>query len=275
MQLRISKRASVFLIILLASVGAFASSYRNTLPVAPSSSELGIATTSPSGEAGGAVVPASCPSSLHDDLTYGTFCSACSACACNYGAYQCGGVCSVGAPALPSGFGGACTSVPNVCGMTNIGTVTCSGCTAGTPSDLLCPPVVSFSINGSTGPLTVLQGTPETFSWSATNATSCVASSNDQWSGIKGTSGNATQSAVVTSDFSLSCTGMSGVTTKTVHVDVTCTPVTGAWGTCDCDTETETRTNINAACLPWTETQDCSVTEKNKCRDFNWKEVAP
>jgi hypothetical protein len=136
-------------------------------------------------------------------------------------------------------------------------------------------PTVSFTVNGCAGPITILKGDSEAFNWATTNADSCTASSNDQWSGIKGTSGNATQSAVVTSDFSLSCTGASGATTKTVHVDVTCTPVTGAWGTCDCDTETETRTNINVICLPWTETQDCPAIEKNKCRDFNWKEVAP
>jgi hypothetical protein len=78
----------------------------------------------------------------------------------------------------------------------------------------------------------------------------------------------------VTSDYTMRCTG-AGSAIKTVHVDVTCAPSTGVWGSCDCATETKTRTNVNTSCLPWTETDVCSATEKNSCRDFNYKEVAP
>jgi hypothetical protein len=38
---------------------------------------------------------------------------------------------------------------------------------------------------------------------------------------------------------------------------------------------TKTRSNLSAACLTWTESESCSNPERNSCRDFNWKEVAP
>ncbi len=59
------------------------------------SSELGIAAVSPMGESGGLVIPASCPSDLHDDPTYGQQCSVSNACGTQYGTYQCGGTCSI------------------------------------------------------------------------------------------------------------------------------------------------------------------------------------
>ena len=66
----------------------------------PKSSEIGIATSSPSGPAGGLVIPASCPSDIHDEPSYGTPCSSCG------GFIQCGGSCST-----PEAL---CTSVPAV-----------------------------------------------------------------------------------------------------------------------------------------------------------------
>ncbi len=129
------------------------------------SPEVGYTSVSPHGAQGGVVIPASCPSDLHDDPWYGAACSACSACGCNSGTLQCSGTpeygiwdmgtwwgerflnalglswsssgiinpagspgaCSVGAPALPAGYGSACQGPANACGSANSGTINCSG----------------------------------------------------------------------------------------------------------------------------------------------------
>ena len=151
----------------------FLISNRNIETVSP---EVGFTSVSPTGESGGIVVPASCASNLHDDPWYGSACNACNACgACNSGSIQCSGTpeygiwdtmgvwwgerlantlgltwtssgivnplgspgaCSVGAPALPSGYGTACTSAANNCGSTNSGVIGCSGCSAVAPADI-------------------------------------------------------------------------------------------------------------------------------------------
>ncbi|MBP7060741.1 MAG: hypothetical protein KBA91_02065, partial [Candidatus Moranbacteria bacterium] len=78
---------------------------RENTGVIAHSSELNIADTSPLGDTAGLVVPASCPSDLHDDPNYGQ----------------------------------PCTSGGNACGMTNSGTYNCGGsCNASPPSDALC-----------------------------------------------------------------------------------------------------------------------------------------
>ena len=140
------------------------------------SPEVGFTSVSPAGEPGGIVVPASCASNLHDDPWYGAACSACNVCgACSNGSYQCSGTpefgawdwgtwwgerfmnalglswawlgvinplgspgaCSVGAPALPVGYGNACVSAANNCGSTNSGAIDCSGgCNAVAPADI-------------------------------------------------------------------------------------------------------------------------------------------
>ena len=142
------------------------------------SSELGIADRSPRGDAGGLVVPASCPSNLHDAPDYGLACTS-SPNFCgqtNSGTYQCGSICSASAPhdpwylvlacystpnacgqtgigtydcaanctasapANPAGYGNACTSSANACGQTNPGSINCGGsCTASTPDTSTCP----------------------------------------------------------------------------------------------------------------------------------------
>lgn len=137
-------------------------------------------------------------------------------------------------------------------------------------------PVISFTINGSSGPLSLAQGAVETMDWNVDNATTCTAFSSDTWSGSKALPiGTSSQIANRASDFSLSCTGPGGSASKTIHVDVFCTPSVGVWGDCDCSTEKEYRTNINASCLPWIESQDCNANDKNTCRDFSWKETIP
>lgn len=131
-----------------------------------SSSELGVYDVSPVGEIGGKIIPASCPSDLHDDPNYGTGCTVSNACGqTSSGTYQCGNFCGAIAPSLPAGYGTACTSSANSCGKTNQGTIDCSGtCSASTPSEILCifapispvkePPFVPTSSSGTSLPAT-------------------------------------------------------------------------------------------------------------------------
>lgn len=109
------------------------------------SAELGISTASPSGEEGGLVVPASCPSDLHDVPNYGQ--------ACGCGTIQCDGTCSNNGPA---NLGQPCQSAPNACGQTNNGTIQCNGtCSATTPANTACPATCAATHNscivGTTG----------------------------------------------------------------------------------------------------------------------------
>ncbi|TXH01138.1 MAG: hypothetical protein E6R05_06030 [Candidatus Moraniibacteriota bacterium] len=116
-------------------------------PTNPShvSSEYNFFNTSPIGKDGGLAVPASCPSDLHDDPTYGQPCtSAANICGMTTsGSYQCGGVCDASPPldsACPctaeyyAGF--ECNSPFNVCGEYNRGPVNCDGsCSVPAPPD--------------------------------------------------------------------------------------------------------------------------------------------
>ncbi len=139
----------------------------------------------------------------------------------------------------------------------------------------LLPPTVNLKINNSDGPLNLTSGAPMNFTWTVTNATACTATSSDGWAGNNKAlpSGSESVLAGTTSNHTLTCTGPGGTSSDSVQVNVTCVPSTGVYGVCDCADETKSRTNINAACLPWTETTTCSVTEKDSCRDLNWKEV--
>lgn len=143
-------------------------------------------------------------------------------------------------------------------------------------SSCVSVPVINFTVNGSVGPVNLTQGQMKNFVWSVTNATACMALSNDGWSGSKAVpSGTQSLTANISSDHELSCTGPGGQSSAHIQVNVSCNPSTGAWGACDCSTEQKTRTHIEAACLSWTESTDCDSAEKNACRDFNWKEVRP
>ncbi len=136
-------------------------------------------------------------------------------------------------------------------------------------------PTADLKINGSDGPLNLTSGDMRNISWTVSNASSCIASSIDGWSGNKVIpSGSDSLPANLSSNHTLTCTGPGGMISDSVQVNIACTPSTGVYGACDCVTETKSRTNINAACLPWNETVACSGTEKDRCRDVNWKEVA-
>ncbi|MEK7567532.1 MAG: hypothetical protein AAB513_01255 [Patescibacteria group bacterium] len=98
------------------------------------SSEFSFYSLSPNGELSGRSIPASCPSDLHDDPTYGTSCqSALNSCGATApGTYQCGGVCNATVPPVPADLGTTC-SVTNSCGVSNSGTRQCDGsCSAQT-----------------------------------------------------------------------------------------------------------------------------------------------
>lgn len=166
------------------------------------SSEIGISESSPAGDAGGAIIPASCASNLHDDPWYGTPCTQCNICgSCNVGAYQCTGnpvtgsrwwssfflqlmgiqswsptgggspgACSVGAPAVPLSYGATCFAC-NACGNCNTGTYNCSGvCSAVAPLNTGCNLAIcqdacnagASSIRSTGGVFTVASGSTAT-----------------------------------------------------------------------------------------------------------------
>ncbi len=77
------------------------------------------------------------------------------------------------------------------------------------------PPTLTFSAN----PTSVDAGDASTLTWSATNATSCVASGG--WSGARQTSGNQSTGALNTTTlFVLACTGTGGTAQQSVTVTV-------------------------------------------------------
>ncbi len=128
--------APAFLFFLLSALGiAFTFQTSPKLTAQASSSELGVAATSPRGTLGGLVVPASCASRIHNSADEYSACSNCNLCgACNTGQSQCGGACNVGAPALPSGYDSVCTKT-NVCGGVSFGRIQCDGsCNAVAPA---------------------------------------------------------------------------------------------------------------------------------------------
>lgn len=112
-------------------------------PTQPKSVEIGYTEQSPLGEPAGEIIPASCPSHLHDaPVNYGAGCtSAANACGQTAsGSIQCNGACSASTPAVttPTGatYGAACTSAANACGQTNSGTIQCNGyCSASQPAN--------------------------------------------------------------------------------------------------------------------------------------------
>lgn len=166
----------------------------------------------------------------------------------------------------------------------NTVTWTCSGIDGGSASPTcsasrLSPvPTVDLKINGSDGPVPLSFGDTRTITWTSTDATSCEATSSDGFAGPKSISSGSTpelRGATATSDHTLTCTGPGGSASDSVQVNVSCTPITGVYGACDCPTETKTRTNTLVSCLPSTETTACDSSEKNACRDYNWKEIAP
>ncbi len=140
-------------------------------------------------------------------------------------------------------------------------------------------PTVSLLINGAHSNISLFKGSTYTISWSVADAASCSASSSDDFGGVIATTpstGSFTVTADQDSTPTLSCTGFGGlVTSDSLFADVTCISSTSAYGSCNCPTEKKSRHVIEASCNEYDESIDCSTAEKNACRDFNWKEVAP
>ena len=92
----------------------------------------------------------------------------------------------------------------------------CGGGASGdTPAGGTPAPTVTFSAN----PSTVSSGGATTLNWSSTDATACSASSG--WSGSKQTNNSETiDNILVTTDYTITCTGAGGFDSKTVTVTV-------------------------------------------------------
>lgn len=96
-------------------------------------------------------------------------------------------------------------------------TLTCTG-TGGTGSDSVSvqvqtgppAPVVNITAN----PASIVSGLSSTLSWTVTNATTCTASGS--WTGTKGLTGTQAVFPTTTSDYTLTCGGVSATTTVTV-----------------------------------------------------------
>jgi len=98
--------------------------------------------------------------------------------------------------------------------------LTCSGSggsTTKTVAVAVAPPVTTVTLTAN--PAAVTSGGSATLNWSATNATSCVASGG--WSGAKATTGSETSAPLTaTTGFTLTCTGPDGSVSQTVTVTV-------------------------------------------------------
>ncbi len=141
------------------------------------------------------------------------------------------GSCNVGTPPNPNGFGNACTSPQNLCGMTTAGNITCNGsCSASVaPSNTLCPPpTLTLTLN----PTTIKHKGDYSLKYHSTYTTSCnitypdgaVASgpTSYDWGTVSGTEGPASKT------WTVSCAGINGTNvskTATLTVKSMCDSV--------------------------------------------------
>lgn len=75
-------------------------------------------------------------------------------------------------------------------------------------------PTLNFSAN----PSSIISGETSTLTWSSSNTNSCLASGG--WTGPKPTSGNTVVSPTITTTYSLTCSGLGGVISKSASVVV-------------------------------------------------------
>ncbi|MEK7661943.1 MAG: hypothetical protein AAB355_00360, partial [Patescibacteria group bacterium] len=140
-------------------------------------SELGISELSPSGLSGGKFIPASCPSDLHDEPSYGQACTSANICGVsNPGSIQCGGLCNAIPPPLPDNYGKVCSTAYNACGLRNFGTLTCDGtCSAKfSPPESACATLneTTSGISIMAKPKLIPSGGKTTLTW--TGAGDCL-----------------------------------------------------------------------------------------------------
>jgi hypothetical protein len=99
--------------------------------------------------------------------------------------------------------------------------LTCNG-VAGSETVVVAPaPTPMPTVSLSLAPSTVVTGQPSTLTWSATNASTCVASG--AWAGNRGASGSVavTQAVAGTYTYNLSCTGAGGSASGSVTLGAT------------------------------------------------------
>jgi hypothetical protein len=90
------------------------------------------------------------------------------------------------------------------------------------------PPKVTLTSSSSS----VTVGSPVTLTWSATNASSCVASGGS-FTGTQPTSGSLSVSVAAATTYSLACTGTGGSAMQSVSVATTPAPGSGGGGSLD------------------------------------------
>ena len=84
-------------------------------------------------------------------------------------------------------------------------------------------PVISLTVNGSYGPVSVTPGDNLNIAWSTINTTACTGT-GASWNGLKADGGSDNLPATVSSPYTLSCTGPGGSATASVSVNVTSPP---------------------------------------------------
>ncbi len=115
-------------------------------------------------------------------------------------------------------------------------------------------PVLTFTAS----PLTIAQGATSTLTWSATNATDCVASNG--WSGSKGTSGTLHVTPSATTTYLLLCTGQNGTDSESVTVNVVLTPPEPVVTLVAAPTSVTPGAGTATTTLTWTSTNATSCT---------------
>ena len=108
--------------------------------------------------------------------------------------------------------GASCSSAPNACGMTNIGTIVQTGagtgsCNATPPPDSSCPvPTLPSGTGFYASPSTIGPGDSTTLHWNAENATTCTITGDNGFSYTGDTSGSIpTGMLAQTTTFTLTC----------------------------------------------------------------------
>ncbi|MDB5225578.1 MAG: hypothetical protein JWL87_530 [Candidatus Adlerbacteria bacterium] len=117
----------------------------------------------------------------------------------------------------------ACSSSPNACGMTNLGSLVSGACNAAVPTNSECPaPEISFSAS----PARVQSGQTTTLNWSATQAVSCALSGGGLSLSGLGLTGSRMSGPITGSTlFTLTCSNGSDGSQKSAQTQVTVIPV--------------------------------------------------
>lgn len=211
----------------------------------------------------------------------GAACTGLSTQTCNTGACACSGVLPSNAVMYPNDNVGLTSSVPYAYSAANTGSFCEYTCNSGFlwngSACIAAPaPTVDLTLNGDADDaLSMTLGDTGTLAWTVSSADSCSASGFNFFGPKSSTGGAQSYTASTLTTLMLSCTGPGGSGSDSVSLSVSCPVSQGAWGNCNCANETKSRPVTNVDCTIFTETTDCSVDEKNSCRDFSFREVTP